>query len=174
MEIIHNANEYLQYYLYRASRTKAFKIRKVVYYLISPIMVIFYGIFNFYMEGDYLFLVICSIIGILAFIFLPKYLKSSYERHYKRIIKNNFGQSIGEREIIEIIDDKILTKDSISESRVNISAIKYLIELKENYIVSVNDAASFLLPKNIEGKTIVETIKQRNNLDILDDTRWKW
>jgi hypothetical protein len=72
------------------------------------------------------------------------------------------------------MDDKIINKNSISESSVNISEIKYLIELKNNYVISINDVASLILPKNIESKNIVGIIKQKNNLDIVDDTKWKW
>jgi len=174
MEIIHNSNDLLQYYLYRGSKTKQFKIRKILYYFLIPIMVIFYGVYNFYTKDDNLYLIIFFIIGVLAFILLPKYLKNSYERHYKNFINNNFGNLINKTEIIEIMDDKIINKNSISESSVNISEIKYLIELKNNYVISINDAASLILPKNIESKNIVEIIKQRNNLDIVDDTKWKW
>ena len=174
MEIVHNSNDLLQYYLYNGSKTKQFKIRKILYYFIIPIMVISYGVYNFCIKDDNLYLIIFSIIGVLAFILLPKYLKNSYERHYKNFINNNFWNLINKNETIEIIDDKIINKNSISESSVNISEIKYLIELRNNYVISINDAASLILPKNIESKNIVGIIKQKNNLDIVDGTKWKW
>jgi hypothetical protein len=174
MEVTNNTNNILQYCLYKESKSKQFKLAKVLYYYIVPIIMFLFGFFGLYDLNSKILLIIFSSIGILAIILFRTCIRNYYVKHHKNFINNNFDELIVGKQIIEIIDEKITLKNNISESSTDISVIKYLIELKNCYIMGISDAVSFVLPKNNEGKEIFETIKNKNNLNILDETKWKW
>lgn len=174
MEIIHHSGDILRHYLYRASKTRAYKLRRALYGGIIPVMVLLFGLYQSWREVDYFYLIIYAIISLLAFILLPRYLKNSYQRYYTYYINKTFGPLLDKPETIEITGEYITTKNAVSESKVLITAIQFLTELKEHYIVSINDSASLILPKNAESAEIVKIIQQRNNLTITDATKWKW
>ncbi|QQO10537.1 hypothetical protein [Breznakiella homolactica] len=174
METLHNRNDVLKYYLYKASASKQFKIRKILYHYIIPIVFIFIGIFNYINTRNSTVLLIYTVIALAGFLFLPRYLKHIYKRHYENFIDKNLSELFGKNETIEIADDKLINKNVLSESKVDISQIKYLVELKDNYIISINDSASLIVPKNDESARIVNTIKNKNNLTVKNETNWKW
>jgi hypothetical protein len=79
--------------------------------------------------------------------FYPTYSAWRYKRHYLRNIRENYKGRVGEPCLIEFGDDTIVASDKTSESKVNISEIEVINEIRDYYFIKMKSGVSLMIAK---------------------------
>jgi len=170
-----NENDYLQYQLYTASKSKLIKKNRFRSRLIAPLALILFGLYNYINNPDKIGFIIYLLFAILWFFIHPLYSKFLYKRQYKRSIKENYQESVNKVSELSFNPNYILTKDYINESKINTKELGKLIEIKNYFFLTLNDKLSLVIPKNsISDIDSFKKIINEYNIEHLRELNWKW
>ena len=159
--------------LYAAAKSATLKRRNRYMRWILALAYIAIGLFAIH-NGDWIFGASMGFVGILWFLFYPIYQKRRNTNHYRKFIRENQSNLIGQETILTIADDFIFAKDVVSESKINISAMKKLVELKENMIISLQGSTIMIPKKYIDDLGQLKQIFHLKGIQVVDDSMWKW
>lgn len=174
-----DAEDFLQYQLYTASKSERIKKKRLKSKIIIPII---YGLiiaFDLY-KGNTNSAIVFLIMGILWFFLYPFWEKRHYIRHYKGFIKENYQNRFNKVVIIEFGYDFMYSKDfNGSEIKIATSEIEEINEISSSIFIKLNIGNSIILPKDkiqdIDG--IILFLKQlANSLNVKYNIEndWKW
>lgn len=177
MEIGYTLDEddFLQYQLYTSSKSKTIKRKRLFLWILIPLLYLGLAIFNYVYKNELLFPLILIVFAILWFIIYPIYSKSRYKKHYKKHVKNNYKTRFFKPIELNINQNFIEAKDFTGESKINISEIEYLVELKNQFLIHVSSNASIIIPKR-DLKEIDDFKNEfiKLSIPIKDELNWKW
>jgi len=159
--------------LYAASKSASLKKRRQYMRWFFAIVYIGFGLFVL-QNGDWIFGSSVCIVGILWYFLYPLYAKRSHTNHYKKFIRENQSNLIGQETELTIGDDYIFAKDAVSESKINLSAVIKLVELKECIIISMQSSTILIPKKYIKDMAQLKEIFHLKAVQFVDDSLWKW
>lgn len=170
--------DFLTFQLYSATKSETVKKNRnknrirvpIVYAILSIIL---------YIYADILFAAIFLIIGLLWYLLSPYYLRKRYLKHYSKHIEEHYKNRFGKSESLTFNSDIMESKDITGESKLNLSEVEELNEIKDYYFLKFSSGVSLIIPKNrIEKKEDLKesllkivsdfNIKHNQELD------WKW
>jgi len=170
--------DFLTYQLYsatksesvRKSRNKA-RIRVPIVYVILSLLL--------YVFTDTLLAGIFLAIGILWYFLSPFYLKRKYITHYSKYIDEHYKNRFGVLASLTFNSDTIESKDITGESKLNLSEVEEINEIKDYFFIKISSGVSLILPKDRipESEKMEETIKtitEKHQIKHNVEFDWKW
>ncbi len=174
LEYVIEENDFLDFQLFTASKSKRINKKKKNGWLLLTISAIVMGIY-FYMNQNMLMTIYFGIVSLTCGLFYPKYFKWRYKKHYKAYINENYSKRFGLIEIIEINDNYILSKDKIGEGKIKLSEIETINETGNHFFLKVSTGMSLIIPKDrINNPNKVRSEFEKLGLKINNELNWKW
>ena len=132
----------------------------------------------FYVRNDtglfYWFL----LMALLAGIFFPYYSRRMHVNHYRKYIDENYGNKIGKLAVLHLENDRIESKDELSEGSLKLAGLTEIVEVPTAIYLRI-DTISLILPKaqiqNItEIQSALENISTNYNIPFRKELNWIW
>jgi len=113
--------------------------------------------------------------SVLWLIFYPIRSHFNYRKFYLRHIRENFSKYLNRPTTLELIDGCIFNKNDASESKIRISEVEKIVEIKDLYFIFIAKGSAFIVKKTAPGaKDFILDLCKRTNLSVVDETSWKW
>lgn len=174
-----NANDFLQYQLYTASKSERIKKKRRRNKIIVPLIYIVFVAFYLYSK-DIKGAVIFFTLGCLWFFLYSFWERRHYIKHYEGFIKENYNNRFYKDIIFEFGHDLISSKDiSGSEVKIATSEIDEINEISSSIFIKLNIGNSLILPKdkiqNIDDvipflRELANSLNVKYNIE----NDWKW
>ena len=168
-------SDFLEYQLYISSKSELHKKRRFRSRIIIPILYLALGIFFANQSGKFGIGIAFAVFGILWFTFYPLYSKWRYKNHFKKHVEENYKNRINKPVEIDFDENSVNTKDFTSESRINGTELKELIETKDHFFLKLTTDLSLIVPKHsIENQTEFKKRVTELGAEYVDELNWKW
>ncbi|MEH1009459.1 YcxB family protein [Winogradskyella sp. ECml5-4] len=168
-------SDFLEYQLYTSSKSELHKKRRFRSRIIIPIIYLVLGIYFANKNGGYGFGITFASFGILWFAFYPLYSKWRYKNHFKKHVEENYKNRINKPVKIDFDENSVNVKDFTSQSRINGTELKELIEIKDHFFIKLTTDISLIVPKHsIENQTEFKTRVTELGAEYVDELNWKW
>ena len=169
-----NETDHLAFQLYLASHTKRIVLQRVLTIVIAPALWLVFAFLMRYRLGDSL-LVITIVMSVLWLILYPVRSHFHYRKFYLRHIRDNFSKYLNRPTTLGLIDGCIFNKNDASESKILVSEVEKIVEIKDLYFVFISKGSAFIVTKSAAGaKDFILDLCNRTNLSVVDDIAWKW
>jgi hypothetical protein len=171
-------NDFLQYQLYTASKSKRVKIQNRKSLLLLSVILIG-TCFLPYHHKNYIGTSISIILIPVSLILYSIYLRYHYRKHYEKFIKDVYKNKVGKMALIVFLEDHIETSDETGESKINNSNLEEINETGEYLFLKLKTGESIIFPKSkIENLDLLRTelsrISNAYHLNSNVDLNWKW
>ncbi|XLS27930.1 YcxB family protein [Flavobacteriaceae bacterium M23B6Z8] len=168
-------SDFLEYQLYTSSKSELIKKRRFRSRIIIPIIYLILGLFFANHSGKFGIGIAFVIFGILWFIFYPLYSKWRYKNHFKKHVEENYKNRINKPVKIDFDENSLNAKDFTSESRINGTELKELIETKDHFFIKLTTDLSLIVPKHsIENQSEFKMRVTELGAEYVDELNWKW
>jgi len=170
-----NNSDFLEYQLYTSSKSELHKKKRFRSRIIVPIIYLLFGLFLVYKNQDKDIGIVFLGIAILWFVFYPMYSKWRYKNHFQKHIEENYKNRINKPVEIEIVENYVNAKDFTSESKINGTELKKLIETKKHFFIKLATDVSLIIPKrSVENKTEFKRLVTELGAEYVDELNWEW
>lgn len=171
-------NDYLQFQLYTASKSKRIKNKRIKSLLIVMGIFLMLAVLFFQKEERVLmyYFIGCSV---LSLIFYPLYLRNHYKKHYQRFIAENYKFRFDEECVITFNENLIQTIDRTGESKVKISEIEEIAEINGYFYLKMKTGGALIISKlKIENpervKEYLNSLANGLGVRYVIEPNWKW
>ena len=167
-------SDFLEYQLYTSSKSELHKKRRFRSRIIIPIIYLVLGLFA-NQSGKFGIGIAFVIFGILWFVFYPLYSKWRYKNHFKKHVEENYKNRINKPVEIDFDENSVNAKDFTSESKINGTELKELIETKNHFFIKLTTDLSLIVPKHsVENQTEFKKRVTELGAEYVDELNWKW
>ncbi len=168
-------SDFLAYQLYTSSKSELHKKRRFRSRIIIPIIYILFGLYLANKNEDNGIGILFAGIGILWFAFYPMYAKWRYKRHFTKHVEENYKNRINKPVKIDFDENSVNAKDFTSESRINGTELKELIEIKDHFFIKLATDLSLIVPKH----SILDQMEFKKRViglgaEYIDERNWEW
>ena len=170
-------NDYLQYQLYAASKSKNIKAQRSRTFMM---MIATFAILSYmvYSPGDSLSYLIMTFFGMLLILY-KWYEKKRYSDHYRKNIAENYKERFGLISTLTLGENQIIEESKLGESKINYESLSEINEIQDYYFLKLITGQSLIIPKKVilnksDFNLKLEVIKDRFNLKNNVDLDWKW
>lgn len=174
-QVAFTKEDYLEYQLYTASKSKRVKQNRIKNWLIISGSFLLIGV-AFYQGGNNFMAFYFAIVAVISLIFYPFYQRKRYKDHYRKYVNDIHNYEVTCD--IEINSKFVHTKDITGESKMNISEVVEINETGKYFFVKFSSNQSLILPKhsfNYESLFAeLSEIASLNNMVINKELDWKW
>jgi len=168
-------SDFLEYQLYASSKSESQNKKRKNYRFLGPIIFLVYGFYLSNRDKNLTGIITFGIGGILWFIFYPKYIKWRYKNHFKKHVDENYKNRINKPVEIDFDENSMKAKDFTTESRINGTELKELIETKDHFFIKLATDLSLIVPKHsIENKTEFKKRVTELGAEYVDELNWEW
>ena len=168
-------SDFLEYQLYTSSKSELHKKRRFRSRIIIPVLYLVLGIFFANQNEKFGIGIAFVVFGILWFAFYPLYSKWRYKNHFKKHVEENYKNRINKPVEIDFDENSVNAKDFTSESRINGTELKELIETKGHFFIKLTTDLSLIVPKHsIENQTEFKKRLTELGAEYIDELNWKW
>ena len=168
-------SDFLEYQLYTSSKSESHKKKRRNHRIIFPIVYFAYGFYLTNKDGNYTGIILFAIISILWFFLYPKYSQWRYKRHFRKHVKENYKNRINKFVEIDFDENFLNAKDYTSESKINGTELKELIETKYHFFIKLTTDLSLIIPKHsIENQTELKNCVTEMGATYIDEINWEW
>ncbi|WP_274184475.1 YcxB family protein [Flavivirga sp. 57AJ16] len=168
-------SDFLEYQLYTSSKSETHKKRRRNSRVLVPILFLLYGFYLTKRDENYIGILVFGITAILWFILYPLYSKWRYERHFKKHVEENYKNRINKPVEIEFNENSVNAKDFTSESKINGTELKELIETKNHFFIKLTTDLSLIVPKHsIENQMEFKKRVTELGAEYVNELNWKW
>ena len=170
-----NNLDFLEYQLYSSSKSELIKKKRLRSRYLVFVVYIFIGLFVTYVYDNNIAGGIVGSFGILWFVFYPKYAKWNYKRHFKKQVEENYKNRINKPVEIDFAENSLNVIDFTSESKINGTELKELIETKEHFFIKLTTDLSLIVPKHsIGNQTTFKKHVTELGAEYVDELNWEW
>lgn len=167
--------DFLEYQLYTSSKSELHKKRRFRSRIIIPILYLVLGIFFANQNGKFEIGIAFVLFGILWFVFYPMYSKWRYKNHFKKHVEENYKNRINKPVEIDFDENSVNAKDFTSESKINGTELKELIETHNHFFIKLTTDLSLIVPKHsIENQAEFKKRVTELGAEYVDELNWKW
>jgi hypothetical protein len=168
-------SDFLEYQLYTSSKSELHKKRRFRSRIIIPIIYIVLGIIFTNLNGKYGIGISFIVFAILWFLFYPMYSKRRYKKHFQKHVEENYKNRINKPVEIDFDENSVNAKDFTSESKINGTELKELIETKDHFFIKLTTDLSLIVPKHsIENQTEFKKRVTELGAEYVDELIWEW
>lgn len=170
-------NDFLNHQLYLATKSPRIKRNRIKSRVWVTAMFLALASL-FYIKNDnvlfYWFLLLALVAGIL----FPYYSRRMHINHYQKYIDENYGNKVGKLAVLQLEDDRIDSKDELSEGSLKLTGLTEIVEVPTAIYLRI-DTSSLILPKaqihNLnEVRAALETISTSYNIPFRKELDWVW
>jgi hypothetical protein len=170
-------NDYLQYQLYTASKSKQGSKRRLFFrWVLTTLFLVLGALFHLSDEpiiGNTF--LIASVLGFLVF---PYLVRRRLQQFYLNHIKENYAARLNTPSTIEFKGDFVESKGANGEAKLKLSSLVEVNEIAQHIFIKTNTSESLVIPKNqLDYKQFLEELKtatQNLNLHWNKELDWKW
>ncbi|WP_271768107.1 YcxB family protein [Aquimarina algiphila] len=167
--------DFLEYQLYASSKSKSHKKKRQNSRIIIPIIFLIYGLYLTLKDKNYIGILVFGITAILWFAFYPIYSSWRYKRHFKKYVEENYKNRIDTSVEIILDENFVKAKDFTSETKINGTELKELIETKNHFFIKLTTDLSLIVPKHsIKDKAEFKRRLAELGTEYIDELNWKW
>ncbi|NMH89117.1 YcxB family protein [Flavivirga algicola] len=167
--------DFLEYQLYTSSKSELHKKRRRNSRIMIPILFLLYGLYLTKRDQNFIGIVLFGIVASVWFIFYPKYSKWRYKNHFKKHVEENYKNRINKPVELDFDKNSVNAKDFTTESKINGTELKQLIETKDHFFIKLATDLSLVVPKlSIENKTEFKKHVTELGAEYIDELNWKW
>ncbi|MBL7560710.1 YcxB family protein [Olleya sp. YSTF-M6] len=103
------------------------------------------------------------------------YSKWRYKRHFQKHVEENYKNRINKPVEIDFDENSVNAKDFTSESKINGTELKELIETKDHFFIKLTTDLSLIVPKHsIENQTEFKKRVTELGAEYVDELNWEW
>jgi hypothetical protein len=167
-------SDFLEYQLYASSKSELQKKTIKKTQIIVPIIYVILGGYIFISLNRVIGIIII-LLGLLWYIFYPKYAKRRNKKHFEKHIIENYSNRVDKLIELEFTPEFMFEKELTSESKIMVQEFDKLIELKNHFFVQLKSKLAFVIPKHAISDEI--TFKKKiseYNVDYVNELNWKW
>lgn len=178
IQYVIEANDYLQYQLYRASTLPKVKIKRIKEWLITPFT--FFCLAFLFSTTEKTFLMnYFLVLGFVATVCMPFYTAWRYKRHYKQHVNEVYKHNFGKMVTIRIMEDYIEAIGEDGETKFKLSQISEINEITDYYFLQFASGPAVIISKQktINRDELVTKIQQiaiKFNVKHNINLNWKW
>jgi hypothetical protein len=171
-------NDYLQFQLYTASKSKRVKNQRRREWIFTTVTFLALAYLFKRSENDTLSIFFLAT-GCLTAILHPFYSRWRYKRHYRRAIRNTYQHSYGKPFTLEINNNEIITTDNGSTGKINLTEIDEIHEITDQIFIQTKGGASLMISKskseNFETlKAAIASAVEQHGIKYHTELNWKW
>lgn len=167
--------DFLEYQLYASSKSESHNKKRIYNRIIFSILYLLYGIYLTTKEKNYIGVIVFGVLAILWYVFYPKYSKWRYKKHFEKHVEENYKNRINKLVEIDINENSLNVKDFSSESKINGTELKELIETKNHFFMKLTTDLSLIIPKHaIENITEFKKLVMDLGAEYVDELLWEW
>jgi len=173
-----NTNDFLQYQLFTASKSKRIQNqkRKSIIIISLSLLVLFAILFD---SNNYNRNILLVIVVTASLLFYPRYLKRHYYSHYKKFVEDTTKNKTDRLASLSFREFHIETSDETGESKINYTNLEEINEIKDYIFLKLKTGESIIFPKNkIDNfeklKEELSKITNAYNLKTTVELNWKW
>lgn len=168
-------DEYLQYYLYTASKNKLIQQKVLLRRIFTPLAFFISGLLMIDAANGSLF-IFFLVLSISSFVFYSHYTRWLYKRHYKKHIKLHLSKYIGQPISITFDDSSLFIQDKFGESRILLEAIEQLIEIPDYFVLRFHGGMGIAIKKihlsEEQSNTLIDLLNTRNKIPFTQEPKW--
>lgn len=169
------STDFLEYQLYASSKSEYHKKKRRNSRFLIPIIFLIYGIYLTLKDDNYIGILVFGITAILWFIFYPNYSAWRYKKHFKKNVEENYKNRIDKPVEIIFDENSVNAKDFTSESKINGTELKELIETKNHFFIKLTTDLTLILPKHsIENQKELKKRVIELGAVYIDELNWEW
>lgn len=172
-----NENDFLQYQLYAASKSRQIKKSRNKSITVFIILCIFFSVLFYLMNNEIpSFFILISLIIISGLYFQTK---KRYINYYKKFIEENYKERIGLPCKMIFADTELIAKDYLSESKVKYESFSQINEIKDYYFLKIKTEQSFIVPKRViindaDFLNMLKVLQTEYQIILNQELDWKW
>ncbi len=168
--------DFVTYYLFKASRSKSTRTKRVRNWLV--ISGLFFAIGSlFYQTDNDLYGYTFCFFGLLTFILYPFYDKQQYRRYYLNYIRENFGNRIDKESTLAINSDQIQISSIGYQGRIEVTEIEKINETFSHIFMELKSGDTLIIPKKIDEyqklNDKLEMVAMEKGISWNKDLKWK-
>lgn len=168
-------SDFLAYHLYASSKSKNQNRQRLMVRILVPAFYFLLYLTLFLRYGIRVIDLWLVLFAISWLAFYPLYSKWKYKRHFLKTVEENYQNRINQPISIRLEEDQIFIKDFTSESTIETSAIKELIETKDHFFIKLKTEISLIIPKEaIENHSEFKDRLALFGAQYIDELNWKW
>lgn len=169
-------SDFLEYQLYASSKSETHKKSRNFSKILLPVLFLLFGFLLYKKEEDDIgTLLISGVTATLWFIFYPIYSKWLYKKKFKKHVEKNYRNQINKPVEIDFNENSVNVKDFMSETKINGTELKELIETKSHFFIKLTTDVSLIVPKHsIENQTEFKNRVTELGAEYVDEINWEW
>ena len=173
-----DANDFLAYQLYTASRSKMIRNKRLRNKILVPVVYLAFGLMFILLENDTAAVIFCAIAIIWFFVF-PLWERSRYIGYYKKYLNENYKERFGRKVTTRFENDFIYTYDNGNEGKISITEVEEINEIPLLFLVKLKTGQSLIIPKNKIGnlseiKSGLKDFAVKLSCRYTEEPEWKW
>ena len=170
--------DFLVHQLFAASKSERViksrrnsRIRLPIFYFILGVIL--------FILADLVYALIFIGIGLAWYVFHPYFMRRRYVRHFEKYIDENFQNRFGKTVSISFDDEFIQAFDYLGESKLRISEITEISEIREYIFLKFSSGETLIVPKDRvnnrnELNDEIAKITSDRRINHRIDLNWKW
>ncbi|KPH13105.1 YcxB family protein [Chryseobacterium sp. ERMR1:04] len=173
-----NEDDYLNYQLFAASKSKNIRKKRLRNRFLPAIFFVVLGLVPRF-DFTEIFTQIYILIGILWIFLYPIWDKKLYYNHYKKYIKENYKNNFDKTLELAITENEIYAKDNSTESKTNLQELEEINEVPQAIYFKFKSSHSLILPKNkinvsIDSKQFFKELSKKYSINYNEFSDWEW
>ncbi|MCT4639473.1 MAG: YcxB family protein [Bacteroidales bacterium] len=170
--------DHVTFQLYIASKSERIKKkRKTVKYRVPIVYLVLAAIIFF--VGQLGLSITFVLVGILWYLFYPKYELKKYEKHYRSYVEENFKSDLDPKVVIELTETVINTTEEKGNSSIKVETVKEIDEIGKYFFIKLNPGLGLVLPKSKindlhKFETWLSSVVEKYGIKRNIDLEWKW
>ena len=170
-------NDLLEFQLFRASKSKRIKRKRITTWLFLTIST-FILAYLFMATGNNTVRNYFIVLGVVSLFFFPYYQRWRYRKHYLKHVRENLHNQFLKEAHIKFDAEYLVTYDDKNESKIDIAEIDIINETSEHIFVKTKPGQSLIIPKRfIDVEKFINGLSRiTSNAGIVwkRDLSWKW
>ncbi len=168
-------SDFLEYQLYTSSKTKMQNKKRFRTRIFIPLIYIGLALYFYLNSGNSVTAVIFSGVAVLWFFLYPTYSKWRYKKHFRKHVEENYKNRINKPAEISFNENSLTAKDLTSESKIDGTELKELIETKNHFFIKLATEVSVIIPKgSIENQIEFKKVVTDLGAIYVDELDWVW
>ena len=114
-------------------------------------------------------------VAIFWYAMYPLYAQWRYKRYFEKHVEENYKNRINKPVELIIDENAVNAKDFTSESKINGSELKELIETKNHFFIKLTSDLSLIVPKHsVEDQPEFKKLLTELGAKYVDELDWEW
>lgn len=170
--------DFLDYQMYSATKSDRINKKRQRSRMGMSLLYLSFGVF-FLATQSYAFGGAFMFVSIIWYFAKPTLDKKRYENHFRGFINEQYKENFDRKVNLELTDDYIFAKEAGMESKVPVTELIEVTELKNLILIKLKKGQAVLLPKHSmeRSEMLIARLKEiadKINISYVTELDWKW